>query len=630
MIALTLLLHLAAADTVAYAKPDTWLCRPGRQDACAVDLSATVVGPDGSMHREVPPAAGSPPAIDCFYVYPTVSRDSGTYSDMQAGEEELNVVRQQFAGLRNVCRPYAPLYRQMTLAGLGAMMRGALPNGRLDRGPAYQDVLAAWRHYLANDNQGRGVVLVGHSQGAMLLTTLVAEEIDGKPLQSRLVSAVLLGTAIPVAKGKDVGGAFRSVPTCRSASQTGCLISFGAFRSTVPPAANAYFGRVRGDSLEAACTNPAALGGGRAPVDAWLTGKGSLITGGPRAHAWVKGGPEVETPFVRAPGLLSAACISDDKGSRLDVVVHGVPADARADDIPGDIGAGTPAQGQWGLHLLDANLVMGDLVRVVGHQATAWARRASIPRTASGRPDMNGIWQAMGNANYDIEPHNASAAMAWRPGPVVPVPAKEVVALGAIGSVPSGQGIVVGNTIPYTPEALKKRQENRDQWLARDPEIRCYLPGVPRAHYMPYPFQVFQSDRKVFMAYEYAGAVRDIYLKDPGPPQVDSWMGQSVGRWDGDSFVTEVTGFNDGTWFDRAGNHHSEQMKVTERFTMTDADHMRYEATIEDPRTFTRPWMIRTTLYRNIDPEARLGQFKCVPFVEELLYGHLRKNPLKP
>jgi hypothetical protein len=243
---------------------------------------------------------------------------------------------------------------------------------------------------------------------------------------------------------------------------------------------------------------------------------------------------------------------------------------------------------------------------------------------------MNGIWQTMGSANYNIEPHNASAAMALRPGPIVPVPAKEVVALGAIGSVPSGAGIVVGGTIPYTAEALAKRQENREQWLARDPEVRCYLPGIPRANYMPYPFQVFQSDRAVFMTYEYAGAVRNIYLKDPGPPQVDSWMGQSVGRWEGDTFVIEVNGFNDQSWFDRAGNHHSEGMKVTERYTMTDADHMRYEATIDDPRTFTRPWQLRTTLYRNVEPDARLGQFKCVEFVEELLYGHLRKNPLKP
>ena len=258
------------------------------------------------------------------------------------------------------------------------------------------------------------------------------------------------------------------------------------------------------------------------------------------------------------------------------------------------------------------------------------AQHSRIPRTAAGKPDLSGIWQAMTTANYDIEPHDAKAAMAMRPGPVVPVPAKEVVALGAVGAVPSGTGIVVGGAIPYLPEALAKKKDNQENWLARDPEVKCYLPGIPRATYMPFPFQILQSEKAFFIAYEYAGAVRDVYLKDPGPPQTDSWMGQSVGRWDGDTFVAEVSGFTDGSWFDRAGNHHSEAMKVVERYTMTSPDHIRYEATMTDPRTFTRPWTIRLMLYRHMEPDARLGQFKCVEFVEELLYGHLRKTPLKP
>jgi len=261
---------------------------------------------------------------------------------------------------------------------------------------------------------------------------------------------------------------------------------------------------------------------------------------------------------------------------------------------------------------------------------SAQSSRGAIPRMASGKPDMNGIWQALGNANYDIEPHAASGAMAWRKGPVVPVPAKEVVALGAVGSVPSGQGIVVGGTIPYTPAALAKKKENQEQWLARDPEIKCYLPGVPRATYMPFPFQIFQSEKTTFIAYEYAGAVRHIYAKDPGPPQTDTWMGQSVGVWEGDTYVVTVNGFNADSWFDRAGNHHSEAMKVVERYTMLGPDHIMYEATIEDPATFTKPWTIRLPLYRNISPDARLGQFKCVEFVEELMFGHLRKAPIKP
>ena len=258
------------------------------------------------------------------------------------------------------------------------------------------------------------------------------------------------------------------------------------------------------------------------------------------------------------------------------------------------------------------------------------AQHSRIPRTVAGKPDLSGIWQAMTAANYDIEPHDAKAAMAMRPGPVVPVPAKEVVALGAVGAVPSGTGIVVGGAIPYLPDALAKKKDNQENWLARDPEVKCYLPGIPRATYMPFPFQILQSETAFFIAYEYAGAVRDVYLKDPGPPQTDSWMGQSVGHWDGDTFVAEVSGFTDGSWFDRAGNHHSEAMKVVERYTMTSPDHIRYEATMTDPRTFTRPWTIRVMLYRHVEPDARLGQFKCVEFVEELLYGHLRKTPLKP
>ncbi len=256
------------------------------------------------------------------------------------------------------------------------------------------------------------------------------------------------------------------------------------------------------------------------------------------------------------------------------------------------------------------------------------ARTTGIPRLG-GHPDLNGLWQALNSANYDIQAHTAKAAMAMRPGPVVPVPAKEVLALGAIGSVPSGTGIVDGDELPYTAEGLKQKQQNQAEWLTRDPEIKCYLPGVPRATYMPVPFQIVQSNAAVFMAYEYAGAVRHIYLKDPGPPQIDSWMGMSHGVWEGDTFVVHTSGFNDQSWFDRAGNHHSDKMKVTERYTMTDADHINYEATIDDPVTFTRPWKMSMPLYRRVEKNAQLGQFKCVEFVTELMYGHLRKEPIK-
>jgi hypothetical protein len=250
------------------------------------------------------------------------------------------------------------------------------------------------------------------------------------------------------------------------------------------------------------------------------------------------------------------------------------------------------------------------------------------PRTADGKPDLNGIWQSLSGANYDIEAHMARPAMAVRPGPYGPVPAAPVLALGAVGAVPPGLGIVDGGAIPYKPEALAKKKENQEKWLERDPEIKCYLPGVPRANYMPFPFQILQSQSAIFFAYEYAGAVRNIYLKDPGPAPVDSWMGQSVGRWEGDTLVIEATGFNDSTWFDRSGNFHSEALKVVERYTRSAPDVISYEATLEDPNTFTRPWKVSFPLYRRLEKNVQIMDFKCVEFVEELMYGQWRKKPL--
>jgi hypothetical protein len=250
------------------------------------------------------------------------------------------------------------------------------------------------------------------------------------------------------------------------------------------------------------------------------------------------------------------------------------------------------------------------------------------PRTPDGRPDLNGLWQALNEANYDIQAHMARPALAVRAGPYGPVPAAPVLALGAVGSVPPGLGVVEGDEIPYQPSALAKKKENQENWLTADPEIKCYLPGVPRATYMPYPFQILQSSKAVFFAYEYAGAVRNIYLTDPGPAPIDFWMGQSVGRWEGDTLVVDVTGFNDQTWFDRAGNFHSEALHVVERYTRTSPDVIAYEATIEDPKVFTRPWKMSMPLYRRQEKNAQLMDFKCVEFVEELMYGQWRKKPL--
>ena len=251
------------------------------------------------------------------------------------------------------------------------------------------------------------------------------------------------------------------------------------------------------------------------------------------------------------------------------------------------------------------------------------------PRLSNGNPDLNGIWQALNSANYDIEPHVARSAMALREGPQGPLPAVPVLALGAVGSVPGSMGVVEGGAIPYTPEARATQEENRANWLERDPEIKCYMPGVPRATYMPFPFQIFQNEKSIFIAHEYASAVRDIFLEELEPAQTDSWMGQSAGHWENDTLVVEVTGLNDQTWFDRAGNHHSNQMRVVERYTLISQNHIQYEATIEDPTVFTRPWTISMPLYRRLEEHVRIIEFKCVQFTEDLLYGHLRREPTR-
>lgn len=278
----------------------------------------------------------------------------------------------------------------------------------------------------------------------------------------------------------------------------------------------------------------------------------------------------------------------------------------------------------WGLLATSIGMVCL-LVQAVYVQTN----ESNLPRLEDGRPNLNGIWQALNSANYDIERHLARPAMELREGPHGPLPSVALLALGAVGAVPAGMGVVDGGTIPYTPEALSRKQENRAHWLERDPEIRCYLPGVPRATYMPFPLQIFHNPNAIFIAYEYAGATRDISLEALEPAQTDSWMGQSSAHWEGDTLVVDVTGQNDQTWFDRSGAHHSNQLHVVERYTLLDADHIQYEATIEDSVVFTRPWTIRMPLYRRIENDAQLMDFKCVEFVEELLYGEFRRDPLE-
>jgi hypothetical protein len=236
------------------------------------------------------------------------------------------------------------------------------------------------------------------------------------------------------------------------------------------------------------------------------------------------------------------------------------------------------------------------------------------PRTKDGKPDLSGIWQALNSANWDIQAHAA------RPGPPQ---------LGALLAAPAGLGVVEGNEIPYQPKALEQRKKNFESRWTADPEAKCYLPGIPRATYMPFPFQIVQGTDKIMMVYEYAAAVRVIHMDKVPDSPVDTWMGHSVGKWDGDSLVVNVNAFNGMTWLDRSGNFHSEALRVTERFTPRGADVIMYEATLEDPQTYTRPWKMSMPLYRRLEKDAQILEFRCVEFSEELLYGHLRKKPTR-
>jgi hypothetical protein len=250
-------------------------------------------------------------------------------------------------------------------------------------------------------------------------------------------------------------------------------------------------------------------------------------------------------------------------------------------------------------------------------------------RTADGKPNMNGLWLGNSTANWDLLAHAMRPAVG-QPGvfPGVPVLAAPVLALGAVAGVPPGPGVVDGNEIPYKPEAAAKKKDNAEHWLDRDPEVRCYMPGIPRAMYMPYPFQITQGTNKIQMAFEINSATRTIHLDTVDPPPADTWMGHSVGRWEGDTLVVTVDNFNDRTWFSRSGDFHSDALKVTERYTPITPDALRYEATIEDPAVFTRPWTMRMVLYRQLEDNAQLMEYKCVELVEETFLGHLRKNQL--
>ena len=280
-------------------------------------------------------------------------------------------------------------------------------------------------------------------------------------------------------------------------------------------------------------------------------------------------------------------------------------------------------------------IVAAAVSAVISVSVTRTAAQASRPaRTADGKPNFSGVWQAINEAHWDLQAHEARSGSVTQPG-VYPsyeyarVPAAPVLALGAAAGVPGSIGVVEGDgQIPYKPEAAAMKKENGENWVDRDPELKCYLPGIPRAMYMPYPFEITQSTNKIHMAYAFATTARTIHLDEVEPPPADTWMGHSVGRWEGNTLVVDVANFNDKTWFDRAGNFHSDALHLVERFTLATPDVIQYEVTIEDPKVFTRPWRISMPIYRRMEPNIQLLEYRCTEFAEEFLYGHIRNEPL--
>jgi hypothetical protein len=300
--------------------------------------------------------------------------DSTANSDLVPGPEELAVISNQFARFSGVCRTFAPMYRQVTIPALRSGMAGK-PMAGIDRNIGYSDVLAAWQHYLANDNSGRGVILIGHSQGSGVLKRLIAEQIDGKPIQAKLIGAYLIGTNVLVPKGATVGGDFKTIPTCTRTAQVGCLVSYVSFRDSAPPPNASRFGRTDQPAMAVACVNPAAPSSRRAvPLDAYLTNQASVSSSQLPPKAWSKKGA-VSTPYVQVPGLLSGQCVDEGGAQFLKVHVNRQPSDPRTDEISGDVVADGQVLRDWGLHVIDVNLAMGNLINLARNQIQAYRAR---------------------------------------------------------------------------------------------------------------------------------------------------------------------------------------------------------------------------------------------------------------
>ena len=336
-----------------YKSEAAWLCRPGRKDACAAPLDAVSIDASGAR-TPAPFKAAVDPKVDCFYVYPTVSRDPTPLSDLNPGPEENNVARQQFARFASKCRLYAPMYRQVTLAGLNARLRGGATS--MDWSAPLQDVKSAWDDYLARDNKGRGVILIGHSQGTILLSMLIAAEIEGKPVEKRIVAAYLAGhPGLAAREGAAPGEAFAGLPLCRSMAQTGCTVVYSTFLSS-DASPTLAFGRDASPTRRAGCVNPGAPQGGRAPLKAYLAKPPTAA--------------ESDPPFLYFPQGLTGECVSDPKGSVLRVTVD--PGELQAPLAAALARQGLPG---WGLHTYDVNLAIGNLLEETDAKIAAWTSR---------------------------------------------------------------------------------------------------------------------------------------------------------------------------------------------------------------------------------------------------------------
>ena len=343
-----------------YADMEDWLCHPDKaSDACAIDLTATAIAADGST-QIIPFTPANEPEFDCFYIYPTVSFDVTPNSDMVAGPEELSVIANQFARYGETCRLFAPMYRQTTLLELQKQMTTGRTTA--DDAMRYADVIDSWNNYLANENDGRGVVLIGHSQGASMIYQMLENDIVGSAAQDKLIAVHAIGyeTVIDPETGLASG-----LPVCASGSQAGCLVSFASFREPMPPSVDSFFGKNQ-DGKRAVCTNPARLNTDNGGLKAFMP-RQSLGRLKPSDY-----GVAVDTPFVSLPGLLTAECEANDTHDWLAVSIHADPADPRADDIPGDLVFDGKVVADWGLHLVDMNLAMGNLVELAKTESAAW------------------------------------------------------------------------------------------------------------------------------------------------------------------------------------------------------------------------------------------------------------------